>query len=36
MMPGSITEIIVLGIIFFGFLGLILYVAKHARSGEEE
>ena len=32
----SIFEILILALIFLGFLGLILYVAKHARSGEEE
>ena len=32
----SILEILILVLIFLGFLGLILYVAKHARSGEEE
>jgi hypothetical protein len=32
----SVVEILVLVMIFLGFLGLILYVAKHARSGEEE
>jgi hypothetical protein len=32
----SVLEILVLAMIFLGFLGLILYVAKHARSGEEE
>jgi hypothetical protein len=32
----SLFELLILSLIFFGFLGLILYVAKHARSGEEE
>jgi hypothetical protein len=32
----SFFEILVLVMIFLGFLGLIIYVAKHARSGEEE
>jgi len=32
----SLGEILILLMIFVGFLGLILYVAKHARSGEEE
>jgi preprotein translocase subunit Sss1 len=32
----SFWEIAVLVMIFLGFLGLIIYVAKHARSGEEE
>jgi hypothetical protein len=32
----SIFEILILLLIFFGFLGLIVYVALHARSGEEE
>jgi hypothetical protein len=32
----SLFELLILALIFFGFLGLILYVAKHARSGEEE
>lgn len=27
-------EIAILGMIFIGFLGLIIYVAKHARSGD--
>jgi len=32
----SLFEILILLMIFVGFLGLILYVALHARSGEEE
>jgi hypothetical protein len=32
----SFFEILVLVMIFLGFLGLIVYVAMHARSGEEE
>jgi len=32
----SLLDILILLMIFVGFLGLILYVAKHARSGEEE
>ena len=32
----GVLELLVLVVIFAGFLGLILYVAKHARSGEDE
>jgi hypothetical protein len=32
----SFFEILILVMIFLGFLGLIIYVAMHARSGEEE
>lgn len=28
-------EIIILVVVFFGFLGLIAYAARHARSGDE-
>lgn len=28
-------EIVVLAVVFFGFLGLIAYAARHARSGDE-
>jgi hypothetical protein len=31
----SIFEIAILAVIFFGFLGLIAYVARHARSGDQ-
>jgi hypothetical protein len=31
----SILEIAILAMIFVGFLGLILYVANHARSGDD-
>jgi hypothetical protein len=30
----SVIDILVLLVIFVGFLGLILYAAQHARSGE--
>ena len=30
----NIFELAILGMIFVGFLGLIIYVAKHARSGD--
>ncbi len=32
----SIIDLVILGGIFVGFLGLIMYVANHARSKEEE
>jgi hypothetical protein len=32
----DVLELLVLVMIFVGFLGLILYVARHARSGEDE
>jgi hypothetical protein len=32
----SIYELVILAGIFVGFLGLIIYVAKHARSGDEK
>jgi hypothetical protein len=31
----SIFEMIVLVVVFFGFLGLLVYIARHARSGDE-
>lgn len=30
----SVYEIVILGGIFFGFLGLLVYVARHARSDD--
>jgi hypothetical protein len=30
----SIYELAILAMIFLGFLGLIVYVARHARSGD--
>ncbi len=30
----SVFEIAILAMIFVGFLGLIVYVARHARSGD--
>jgi len=30
----SIFELAILAMIFLGFLGLIVYVARHARSGD--
>jgi preprotein translocase subunit Sss1 len=30
----NIFELAILGMIFVGFLGLIIYIAKHARSGD--
>jgi hypothetical protein len=32
----SIFEIAILAMIFLGFLGLIIYVANHARSGDDK
>jgi len=31
----SIFEIVILGVVLVGFVGLIAYVARHARSGDE-
>jgi len=31
----SIFEMIVLVVVFLGFLGLLIYIARHARSGDE-
>src|SRR5690606_36573569 len=33
--PMSIFEIVILGVVLVGFVGLIAYVARHARSGDE-
>jgi hypothetical protein len=31
----GVLDLLILFVIFAGFLGLIVYAAKHARSGEE-
>jgi hypothetical protein len=31
----STFEIVILVIVFLGFLGLVMYAARHARSGDE-